>query len=62
MCNYYMYFTNIEPYATINSTKENKRNKSKEIQIKERRRTQMIKVISEFLSAYYGEFAHREAK
>lgn len=57
-----MYFTNIEPYATINSTKENKRNKSKEIQIKERRRTHMIKVISEFLSAYYGEFAHREAK
>lgn len=62
MCNYYMYFTNIEPYAIINSTKENKRNKSKEIQIKERRRTHMIKVISEFLSAYYGEFAHREAK
>lgn len=62
MCNCYMYFTNIEPYATINSTKENKRNKSKEIQIKERRRTHMIKAISEFLSAYYGEFAHREAK
>ena len=68
-----MYFNIIQDHGTINSTKENKENKKRQVKascwnkrdntsIEERRRTHMIKAISEFLSAYYGEFAHREAK
>ena len=39
-----------------------KRNKRKYTNLKRKEMTHMLKMISEFLSEYYGEFAHREAK